>query len=72
MQTAVAILFAAWMSNKELHAVDKLGGPDNVAEMTGRKGRVIADKKGRGFYTLRANPDSHEMDSLNVHETGGI
>ena len=41
-----------------------------MAEMTGRKGRVVADQKGRGVYTLRANPDSHEMDSLNVHETG--
>ncbi len=51
-------------------AVDKLGVPENVAEMTGRKGRVVADKRGRGVYTLRANPDSHEMDSLNVHETG--
>ena len=41
-----------------------------MAEMTGRKGRVVADHKGRGVYTLRANPDSHEMDSLNVLETG--
>ena len=40
-----------------------------MAEMTGRKGRVIADKRGRGVYTLRANPDSQEMDSLNVLET---
>lgn len=41
-----------------------------VAEMTGRRGRVVADAKGRGVYELRAKPDSTEMDSLNVSETG--
>ena len=43
---------------------------DGVAEMTGRRGRVVADAKGRGVYELRAKPDSTEMDSLNVSETG--
>ena len=41
-----------------------------VAEMTGRRGRVVADARGRGVYELRAKPDSTEMDSLNVSETG--
>lgn len=41
-----------------------------VAEMTGRRGRVVADGRGRGVYQLRAKPDSTEMDSLNVSETG--
>ena len=41
-----------------------------VAEMTGRRGRVIGDAKGRGIFELRAKPDSTEMDSLNVSETG--
>lgn len=41
-----------------------------VAEMTGRRGRVVADARGRGVYELRAKPDSTEMDSLNVCETG--
>lgn len=41
-----------------------------VAEMTGRRGRVVADAKGRGVYELRAKPESTEMDSLNVSETG--
>lgn len=54
-----------------LHAVDKLGGPNKVAEMTGRKGRVVRNENGRGVFTMRAKPDSHEMDSLNVKETGG-
>ncbi len=45
-------------------------GAGAVAEMTGRRGRVNADARGRGVYELRAKPDSTEMDSLNVSETG--
>ena len=45
-------------------------GAGAVAEMTGRRGRVVADARGRGVYELRAKPDSTEMDSLNVSETG--
>ena len=41
-----------------------------VAEMTGRKGRVVRDGRGHGVYELRAKPDSAEMDSLNVREAG--
>ena len=51
--------------------IEKLGGPRAVAEMTGRKGRVVRDSKGHGVYELRAKPDSSEMDSLNVKEAGG-
>lgn len=47
-----------------------LCGAGAVAEMTGRRGRVVADARGRGVYELRAKPDSTEMDSLNVSETG--
>ena len=36
-----------------------------VAEMTGRKGRVVRDARGRPVYELRAAPESSEMDSLN-------
>lgn len=50
--------------------VDELGGPSRVAEMTGRRGRIVRDPAGRGMYQLRARSDSSEMDSLNVAETG--
>lgn len=52
--------------------IEKLGGPRAVAEMTGRKGRVVRDSKGHGVYELRAKPDSSEMDSLNVKEAGEL
>lgn len=45
--------------------IDELGGPSSVAEMTGRRGRVVRDDYGRAMYELRAKPDTAEMDSLN-------
>ncbi|KAI7844526.1 hypothetical protein COHA_001884 [Chlorella ohadii] len=48
--------------------IDKLGGPSAVAEMTGRKARVVRDARGRGVYTLRAKSEGSEMDSLNIRE----
>ena len=48
--------------------IDCLGGKHAVAEMTGRKARVVRDEKGRTVYELRAKPESSEMDSLNIKE----
>ncbi|KAF6265497.1 hypothetical protein COO60DRAFT_1623874 [Scenedesmus sp. NREL 46B-D3] len=60
--------------------IDELGGPTVVAEMTGRKGRVVREQLQRNgaagaaalsqrvAYELRAKLDSSEMDSLNVRE----
>lgn len=58
--------------------IDELGGPGAVAEMTGRKGRVVRAAAGgggggagggpsraRAVYELRAKPDTSDMDSLN-------
>ncbi|GAX84898.1 hypothetical protein CEUSTIGMA_g12319.t1 [Chlamydomonas eustigma] len=50
------------------HIIDELGGPAQVAEMTGRKGRVIRGSRGKLTYELRARPETADMDSLNVRE----
>jgi C-terminal domain on Strawberry notch homologue/P-loop containing NTP hydrolase pore-1/UBA/TS-N domain len=49
--------------------IDKLGGKNAVAEMTGRKARIVrAPNTNRPVYEARAKPDSNEMDSLNIKE----
>ncbi|KFM23228.1 Strawberry notch-like protein 1 [Auxenochlorella protothecoides] len=48
--------------------IDELGGAAGVAEMTGRKARVVRDARGTLTYSLRAKPDSAELDSLNIRE----
>ena len=53
-------------------AVEKLGGQKVVAEMTGRRARILSDGRGRGVFTLRALSESTEMDSLNVAEKGNL
>ncbi|KAK9915021.1 hypothetical protein WJX75_003704 [Coccomyxa subellipsoidea] len=52
--------------------IESLGGPKKVAEMTGRRGRVVRDSRGHGTFKLRAKPDSSEMDSLNVKEAAAF
>ncbi|PIK62947.1 hypothetical protein BSL78_00074 [Apostichopus japonicus] len=53
--------------------IDQLGGPSKVAEMTGRKGRMVKDStSGQGSkqkvkYEQRSG-DSNDVDSLNVQE----
>ena len=45
--------------------IDELGGPDNVAEMTGRKGRVIQNDFGRIEHKMRTDGDvAQEMLNL--------
>ena len=53
--------------------IDQLGGPGNVAEMTGRKGRLVR-AKGNGdrvHYELR-DKESCTLESLNNNEVGGF
>lgn len=48
--------------------VDKLGGPKNVAEMTGRKGRIVRkDPTSKAAYELRSLGCVSDQ-SLNVSE----
>lgn len=47
--------------------IDELGGPDNVAEMTGRKGRVIQTDNGQIQYESRSETDV-PLETLNLTE----
>ena len=54
--------------------VEELGGPDVVAEMTGRKGRLVRNEAGKTVYTRRNEGETDEtgrkvsMEKLNVQE----
>lgn len=47
--------------------IDELGGPDNVAEMTGRKGRVVQNDDGSIQYESRSEQDV-PLETLNLTE----
>ncbi|XP_064461172.1 protein strawberry notch homolog 1-like isoform X2 [Ornithodoros turicata] len=49
------------------HLIDELGGPDNVAEMTGRKGRVVSTDNGTIQYESRSEVDV-PLETLNLTE----
>lgn len=49
------------------HLIDELGGPSNVAEMTGRKGRVVQFEDGTVQYESRSEQDAN-LEILNVME----
>ena len=51
--------------------IDQLGGPRQVAEMTGRRGRMV--RRGEGDppqYELRDADSNGGVDTLNVREVG--
>ena len=49
--------------------IDELGGPSMVAEMTGRKGRVVSDDKTGEFrYESRSTDESVSLEMLNCTE----
>lgn len=54
--------------------IDKLGGPAAVAEMTGRKGRLVRDKKTGGVRYEPRNASGvgsgATLEMINVHERG--
>ena len=45
--------------------IDELGGPENVAEMTGRKGRVVQTDDGQVTYESRSESDV-PLEILNI------
>lgn len=47
--------------------IDELGGPENVAEMTGRKGRVVSNEEGQVQYEARTENDV-SLEMLNLVE----
>ena len=47
--------------------IDGLGGPENVAEMTGRRGRVVSLSDGSVQYQLRSAADV-SLEMLNITE----
>ncbi|CAN0133163.1 unnamed protein product [Lampetra fluviatilis] len=47
--------------------IEKLGGPSIVAEMTGRKGRIVQKADGKVAYETRAEPGVH-IDIVNIKE----
>ncbi|XP_078010388.1 protein strawberry notch homolog 1 isoform X2 [Phascolarctos cinereus] len=47
--------------------IDELGGPENVAEMTGRKGRVVSNDDGSISYESRSEADV-PVEILNITE----
>lgn len=49
------------------HLIDELGGPENVAEMTGRKGRVVSNEDGGVSYESRSELDV-PLEILNLTE----
>ena len=51
--------------------IDQLGGVDCVAEMTGRKGRIVRQQDSKLKYELR-DSDGEALESLNNTEVYGL
>ncbi|KAJ6324952.1 hypothetical protein OIU76_012109 [Salix suchowensis] len=48
--------------------IDQLGGPDKVAEMTGRRGMLVRAINGKGVTYLPRNSKDVTMEMVNMHE----
>ncbi|CAL5030145.1 unnamed protein product [Urochloa decumbens] len=48
--------------------IDQLGGPDNVAEITGRRGMLIRASDGKGVVYQTRNAKEVSMEMINMHE----
>ncbi|KAK0409136.1 hypothetical protein QR680_004360 [Steinernema hermaphroditum] len=50
------------------HLIDELGGPQFVAELTGRKGRVVTKPDGEVCYELRSANVDVALEKMNLEE----
>ncbi|XP_078433295.1 RING/FYVE/PHD zinc finger superfamily protein isoform X2 [Wolffia australiana] len=48
--------------------IDQLGGPDNVAEITGRRGMLVRASVGRGVIYQQRSSKEVTMEMVNMHE----
>lgn len=48
--------------------IDQLGGPENVAEMTGRKGMLVRASGGKGVVYQSRNTKEVALEMVNMHE----
>ncbi|CAK9179677.1 unnamed protein product [Ilex paraguariensis] len=48
--------------------IDQLGGPDNVAEMSGRRGMLVRASGGKGVAYQARNTKDVTMEMVNMHE----
>lgn len=48
--------------------IDQLGGPDKVAEITGRRGMLVRVSSGRGVTYQARNTKEVSMEMVNMHE----
>uniref|UniRef100_A0AC34R1C4 Uncharacterized protein n=1 Tax=Panagrolaimus sp. JU765 TaxID=591449 RepID=A0AC34R1C4_9BILA len=48
--------------------IDQLGGPEAVAEMTGRRGRIVRSADGSFDYKKRNTDESVSLDMINIQE----
>ncbi|CAI9087968.1 OLC1v1022187C2 [Oldenlandia corymbosa var. corymbosa] len=48
--------------------IDQLGGPDKVAEITGRRGMLVRVSGGKGVTYLARNTKEVTMEMVNMHE----
>ncbi|KAI3945077.1 hypothetical protein MKW98_009881 [Papaver atlanticum] len=48
--------------------IDQLGGPDNVSEITGRRGMLVRASNGKGVVYQARNTKEVAMEMVNMHE----
>lgn len=48
--------------------IDQLGGPDRVAEMTGRRGMLVRAQNGKGVIYQARNTKDVTLEMINMHE----